>query len=102
MNFDIENELRDSLSKDEKLLWTGRPETGLRFRPSDAVLIPFSLMWCGFAIFWESTAFFSSAPFFLNYGAFHLYWLVYILPWGDSLLTYCSERILSMALRTIG
>jgi len=66
LDFDIESELRDTLSKDEKLLWAGRPETGLKLRPSDAVLIPFSLMWCGFAIFWESTVFFTDAPFFFK------------------------------------
>jgi hypothetical protein len=30
----------------EKLLWVGRPATGLRFRRSDFFLIPFGLFWC--------------------------------------------------------
>lgn len=53
INYDIENELRDTLSRNEKILWTGRPKTGIIFRAYDIVVIPFSLLWFGFAIFWE-------------------------------------------------
>ena len=53
MNFDIENDLRQTLSRDEKLIWTGRPKTGIVFRSNDIFIIPFSLLWFGFAVFWE-------------------------------------------------
>jgi hypothetical protein len=46
------------------LIWTGRPARGLRLRRIDALLIPFSLMWGGFAIFWESLAVAGRAPLF--------------------------------------
>jgi hypothetical protein len=37
----------------DKILWTGRPKNGLLFMPRNALLIPFSVLWGGFAIFWE-------------------------------------------------
>ena len=63
-NPEIENELQSILSKDEQLIWTGRPRQGVFFRGSDIFMIPFSCMWCGFAIFWESMATGHGAPFF--------------------------------------
>jgi hypothetical protein len=59
-----QSEIEKELSSDEKLLWSGRPRQGLRLRPSDAFAIPFSLVWCGFAIFWEASVFKGNAPFF--------------------------------------
>lgn len=66
MDFDIEDQLRDNLNKGEKLFWTGRPATGIKFQASDIYLIPFSIMWCGFAIFWEVGVITSNAPFFFR------------------------------------
>ena len=48
------------------LLWVGRPAAGIRFTRADLFALPFSLMWCGFAIFWEALAFRSGAPFFFR------------------------------------
>jgi len=36
----------------EKVLWEGRPKPGLLFTGRDLFLVPFSVMWCGFAVFW--------------------------------------------------
>ena len=67
MNYvDAECELRQHLGQGESLTWTGRPRQGLTFRRSDLFLIPFSLLWCSFAIFWESAAIGTSAPLFFK------------------------------------
>lgn len=45
---------REDLLKDEELLWTGQPEITQHFTGADIFLVPFSLMWGGFAFFWEA------------------------------------------------
>ena len=56
IDIDIEMQLKEHLDKDERLLWGGGPRKGIVFRPSDMLLIPFSILWCGFAIFWTIEA----------------------------------------------
>ena len=69
MDYALEQAVRSELASGEKLLWTGQPRGGLRLRPTDALLIPFSLMWCGFAIFWEWSVLKQGAPgFFALWG----------------------------------
>jgi hypothetical protein len=69
MNYDLEQRIRTDLRSDEKLLWTGQPAQGLRLRGSDVFLIPFSLLWAGFAFFWEWSVLHQDAPgFFALWG----------------------------------
>jgi len=46
----------------------------------DIIMIPFSIVWCGFAIFWEITVFSKGAPFFfLLFGIIFIALGVYIV-----------------------
>jgi hypothetical protein len=49
----VSTEVEQELVGGEKLLWTGRPDPSRHFGRADLFLIPFSIMWGGFAIFWE-------------------------------------------------
>ncbi len=69
MDYALEQTVRSQLASNEKLLWTGQPRPGLRLRATDALAIPFSLLWCGFAIFWEWSVLKPGAPgFFALWG----------------------------------
>lgn len=52
MDYNLSVELQEYLYNNERLIWTGKPKKGILFRRSDVFFIPFSLLWCGFAIFW--------------------------------------------------
>jgi len=54
MTIDPSQVIAQELEAGESLLWSGQPRKGIVFRGSDALLIPFSVMWGGFAIFWET------------------------------------------------
>jgi hypothetical protein len=48
--------LANELAPEERVLWRGQPENRRWFYPEDLVLVPFSVLWGGFAIFWEAGA----------------------------------------------
>ena len=61
--------LRRQLAPGEQVLWQGRPRQGLMLHRADLWVVPFSLMWAGFALHWEWTVLHSDAPaFFILWG----------------------------------
>ena len=57
-----QNEIAQALDSGESLIWSGAPRKGLVLRSSDAYMIPFSLLWGGFAVFWEVGALRTNGP----------------------------------------
>ena len=58
--------VQSQLGPNEQLLWFGQPRSGITFRASDIFMVPFSLLWGGFAIFWETAVVTSDGPFFFK------------------------------------
>ena len=53
----------------EQLLWVGQPDPRVRFTGADAFLVPFSILWGGFAVVWEVMAIASvRQPLFMIWG----------------------------------
>jgi hypothetical protein len=46
--------LQSELSSGERIQWAAMPNSRIVFHSDDLYLIPFSLLWGGFAIFWEA------------------------------------------------
>jgi hypothetical protein len=61
--------IRSKLEDGEQFVWSDRPRQGLLLQRTDALLIPFSLVWAGFAFFFEYEVM-----------ATHRFWLLQL--WG--------------------
>jgi hypothetical protein len=48
---DADTEIRRELMPGESVRWIGQARRGVLFRPIDLLMIPFSIVWCGFAVF---------------------------------------------------
>jgi hypothetical protein len=60
------SEIQSNLLSGEHVLWSGEPGKGIVFTGRDVFMIPFSLMWCAFAIFWTFAATGDGAPIFFT------------------------------------
>lgn len=106
--------LIQALEAGEKLIWWGTPKHGIVFRQRDMFLIPFSVLWAGFAFFWEGTATLAHTPLivkiwgvpFVLMGCYFLIGRFFHDAWRRSRTIYglTSQRIVivtSSALKTI-
>jgi hypothetical protein len=76
----VPQQLVGELAASENVLWSGQPQHGLALRGADALFIPFSLAWGGFAIYWEVTVLGSNAPlFFALFGLFFVVVGLYLI-----------------------
>lgn len=66
MDHEQRNWINRYLMPDEYVVWNGRPGRGHLLAPTDIYMIPFSIMWCGFAIVWETGVLAGGAPFFFK------------------------------------
>lgn len=64
MDFTSQRRFEVYLRAGEHILWSGRPQQGLKFYARDLYLVPVSLIWGGFVIFWERTVLGAGAPLF--------------------------------------
>lgn len=67
----MDQKIQKHLDPDERVLWEGIPHHGIMFHRGDILLIPFSILWFGFALFWEGTVLITGAPIpFVIFGSF--------------------------------
>ena len=52
----IREVFQSELLEGETIEWTGQPDPTVYFTKADIFLVPFSLLWGGFAVFWELMA----------------------------------------------
>jgi hypothetical protein len=50
---EVSSKIQPELMSGESLLWTGKPNPLIVFHSDDWYIVPFSLLWGGFAIVWE-------------------------------------------------
>ena len=62
----LDDPFHGRLLSGERIVWRGAPGRGILFTARDLYLVPFSLVWCGFAIFWTVSATGMHAPDFFT------------------------------------
>ncbi len=52
MDFEATRHIQPEMATTERLMWSGRPVQGLRFRKQDVPTVLFGMAWTGFALWW--------------------------------------------------
>lgn len=66
MEYDDYSFVNPYITSGENILWRGKPGEGNLVTAQDVFMIPFSILWCGFAVFWMVMA--SQAGAFALFG----------------------------------
>lgn len=87
--------IRPYLEADETILWTGMPEKLHLLSSQDAFIIPFSLLFAGFAFYWETMVIIHGAPwFFPLFGSFFVLVGLYLTVGRFLWMAYVLKRTL--------
>jgi hypothetical protein len=80
--------LQQDLGPGENIVWSGQPDPTIVFSPQDLFLVPFSLMWGGFALFWEAgvLGIFSKGVGAVGIGSFFVLWGIPFVVVGQYLI----------------
>lgn len=62
MENQYQNWINKYLMPDEYVVWNGKPGKGNLLTKYDIYMVPFSIIWCGFAIVWETSVLTNGAP----------------------------------------
>ncbi len=87
----------NEMAPGESIVWVGQPETSVIFHKEDWFMIPFSLLWGGFALVWESFAIAGSSKasgfswFFVLWGVPFVVIGQYMI-WGRFLYAYYKKK----------
>ena len=76
VEFGREDSFQPYLLSGERILWNGSPDPGRLLTRADIFLIPFSLLWGGFAIFWEAAVVLAGA----SHGGPPLFFVLWGIP----------------------
>ena len=97
------------LQPNEQILWEGEPDPKVIFAKQDRILVPFSLVWAGFALFWETgvsmAGFFPGSIFGLVFVAVGMYMVVgrfFYKRWDRRRIQYVVTNRRALVLRSGG
>jgi hypothetical protein len=109
----VKQVFQEYLLKDEQILWNGQPEQKVFFTAMDIFLVPFSLLWGGFAIYWELTVtmigrkgpvfvnipFLTFGLFFVIIGLYFIFGRFIYKTWAKKKTFYAvtNKRVLSLS-----